>query len=1061
MARTPADGETITDPGELLELYASLHLSGQLPDHEPDRYKRANELFGSVMGEGKGRARVGIYNEEDVARAKRNVDRLPWAKEMAEKIVDDADFWAAFSDELLYTMVPTHHPLALTVAQYHGCPIHGGNRSTLEGDLLRPYQWRCNIGGEWWFNGKLVKNPGTGGEIRMCDNGEGWVAPEGFPNAGTTYYFTAAYRCWILYRLFSTPYAPQTGEGHQGKAAALAMALAYALTGEEKYVHKVGILMNRLADVYGRLQGIKEGWEAYDKSKDPIRGYVGEASGREQFFLDSVLSTYDLTFEGIRDDKSLESFLEGRFQGEDVPGDTVSIPGNIHRNLFAYAYEFLDRTLPLAGGGFLTSSLYTLLKLGVCIENGALIKQALEAPTGLYNVMSNSFFRDGKFWYDSISYGKGNIRGALMSAEWCHGFQDPEHFEEGLNLYSDPRFRLREMMSISQEVDCDGRVPMIGDTGGGRNSVIQTPYSLDDEIGYLRIEDSREAYSQRIWEGTNEDPESGRAGGDEYLLFHAEPWSENVRLGEGEVKSSVLHDSGFCILRAGENSESRCHLVLNYGKGNRGHGHRDKLALNLIAFGYDLSADLGYPPSWIAPKMAGWETHTASHFTALIDGENQEYATGSLDRVVDGPWIRLIEASGERAYPNAELYKRTLALVPLDEERYYVVDLFRIGGGSTHDYSAHSLAGEEGSFFELKLADGIEMVRHTAGTLAGEDTSFGDVPGYGWIRNVSSAATNEGIVATWKTEEEGPGIRLQILGSEGSKVYTGLGEGTGLQGDSPWDPYLILRRSGKGDKQNEFLGILEPFSDEPWLNEVAPILVDGDTVGMKVCCGDVTHYVVHGDSSGARDVILDGIPMRFKGNWAFIEKRNTSVTRTQVINGSEFEFGDCSMKGTGELSGSVCSVDVKGRSIVVSTPDALAVDGSLIGLVMLVENSDYICNSSYEITDVRMAGEGKYEIVLGGMDFLLSEGIIREANGTRLLTDTPMLKLETVRHLFDGKVIASERGEMGPRLDSAKKGKLLLKEGAGAGFSAGKPFYIYDIGPGDGWRVPVSWYTEG
>jgi len=200
--------------------------------------------------------------------------------------------------------------------------------------------------------------------------------------------------------------------------------------------------------------------------------------------------------------------------------------------------------------------------------------------------------------------------------------------------------------------------------------------------------------------------------------------------------------------------------------------------------------------------------------------------------------------------------------------------------------------------------------------------------------------------------------------------------------------------------------------------------------------------------------------MKFKGDWAFIEKRHSSVTRTQVINGSVFEFGDCSMKGPGELSGSVCSVDVEGRSIIVSTPDALAVDGSLIGLVLLVENSDYICNSSYEITDVRMAGEGKYEIVLGGMDFLLSEGIVMEANGTRLLTDTPMLKLETVRDLFDGKVIASVRGEMGTRLDSAEKGKLLLKEGTDAGFSAGSPFYIYDLGPGDGWRVPAAWYTE-
>ena len=100
----------------------------------------------------------------------------------------------------------------------------------------------------------------------------------------------------------------------------------------------------------------------------------------------------------------------------------------------------------------------------------------------------------------------------------------------------------------------------------------------------------------------------------------------------------MLHDSGFCILRVGDEQSSRRHVVLNYGKGNRGHGHMDKLAVNLITYGYDLSADLGYPPSWVAPKKDGWETHTASHFTALIDGRNQVFATGSLNLFVDGPW---------------------------------------------------------------------------------------------------------------------------------------------------------------------------------------------------------------------------------------------------------------------------------------------------------------------------------------------------------------------------------------------------------------------------------------
>ncbi|MDA0745733.1 MAG: heparinase II/III family protein, partial [bacterium] len=733
MVEMPGRGEVIQDEARLRALYERLHVEVPLPEHEPDRYGRAEALFAERMEKQKSRGMVGMYDREDLARAKENAQRLPWAKEMVEKVVRDADFWVGFSDEMLYAMVPTQNPMALTVAQYHGCPIHGGNRSTLEGDLLRPYQWRCNLGGEWWYNGIEVKNPGTGETVRMVDEGPGWAPPEGFPNAGTTYYFMGAYRAYTLYRLFSDPYAPQTGEGHQGRPAAEALALAYVFTGDVKYAHKAGLLLNRLAEVYGRLRGIKEGYEAYDKSKDPIRGYVGEASGREQFFLNRVALVYDLVFEAMGKDEELVRFFEARGEA-DYDGDgraTVEdIHYNMHRNLFAYAYEFLDRTLPLAGGDFLTSSLYTLLTVGACLENGTMIRQALEAPTGLYNVMGNSFFRDGKFWYDSISYGVGNIRGALDAAEWTLGFSDGMNFEEPMDLYHDPRFRLKEMMAFAREVDCDGRLPMIGDTSGGRKRQLHTPYALVDEVGYLRLPEAREVYGQRILVGTGGDPDAGRKDGELFLLFHVEPWEDGREIIPAQMESVIFHDSGFCVLRAGESQESRRHLVLNYGKGNRGHGHRDKLAVNLMAHGYDFSADLGYPPSWVAPKISGWETHTVSHFTVMVDGENQEFATGSLHTFVPGPWVRLADASATPAYPGrATEYRRAVALIPVDDERSYMVDLFRVVGGETHDYNFHSLAGEEAERFELKLPDGVERIVQEGGTLAGAEVGVGEAPG--------------------------------------------------------------------------------------------------------------------------------------------------------------------------------------------------------------------------------------------------------------------------------------------------------------------------------------------
>lgn len=1057
MIRMPVKGEIVEDESALRALYEDLHLRDPLPDHEPDRYERAARFHETVIGDGKRQGLVGIYNREDLERARRNVERLDWAREMVDRIVRDADFWAQFSDETLYAMVPTQNPMALTVAQYDGCPIHGGNRSTFEGDLLHPYQWRCNLGGEWWYQGIEVENPGTGKRVRVMDGGLGWVAPPGFMNAGVTYYFVGAYRCFLLYRLFSSPYAPQTGEGRQGRPASQALALAYAFTGERKYAHKAGILLNRLADVYGRLQGIKEGYETYDRSKDPIRGYVGEASGREQSFLHNVALTCDLVFDAIQEDEDLVGFFRSR-DGGAGPVTTGDIIFNINRNLFAYAYEFLDRTLPIAGGDFLTSSLYCLLEVGACLQNGAMIRQALEAPTGLYNVMSNSFFRDGRFWYDSIGYGAGNIRGALNAAEWTLGFQDGDHFESPVDLYRDPRFRLREMMEFASAVDCDGRVPMIGDTGGGRNRLLRTPYSLEDEIGYLRLPAARDLYARRILAGTRGDPDAARKDGDLYLLFHCEPWNETVKV-EGQSSGSVvLHDSGFCILRAGNEQASRRHVALNYGKGNRGHGHMDKLAVNIIAYGYDLSADLGYPPSWVAPKKDGWETHTASHCTALIDGMNQVFATGSPNLLVDGPWVRLADASAERAYPDlAKLYRRAVALVPVDDERSYAVDLFRVSGGGEHDYGFHSWAGENAERFDIALSGGASFEKQVEGTLAGPEVPFGEAPGYGYVKDVARARTAGGLAATWRTEENGAGIRLHMTGETGSTTITGLAEGTGLQGHSPWDRYVIVRRSGMHGKENRFMGVLEPFSGTPYIDNVAPLSLGGRTAGMRVDIGERVHYILHG-IDGVLDGEVDGLPFRFDGDWAFVEREGDSFTRAQVVNGREFRFGEIETQGPGEWAGEVHAVDTDRRRIVVLSRVPLPVDGSLTGRTAVIAHPDYICNSSYGVAGVEDAGEGRYLIALEEMDLLLSEGRIGKVEGATLLTDTPMLKLEVVRDLYDGKAISHMRGQTGPRLKAAEKGRLTLADAGQAEAFSGKPFYIYDVAPGDTWRIPHVWH---
>ena len=182
------------------------------------------------------------------------------------------------------------------------------------------------------------------------------------------------------------------------------------------------------------------------------------------------------------------------------------------------------------------------------------------------------------------------------------------------------------------------------------------------------------------------------------------------------------------------------------------------------------------------------------------------------------------------------------------------------------------------------------------------------------------------------------------------------------------------------------------------------------------------------------------------------------IRRAQVVNGKAFRFGKIEMEGPGGWGGRVDAVDIEDRRIVVTSSVPLPVDGSLIGRTIVLSHPDYICNSSYEVAGVEVAGEDRYRISLDKMDFLLSEGRIEAVEGATLLTDTPMLKLEVVRDLFDGKTISNTRGQTGPRLKTAEKGRLVLADEDAAQAFDGKPFYVYDVAPGDSWRIADVWH---
>ncbi len=713
---------------------------------------RVAPCIATVMKVPKSQGYMGIIDRTDLQRGRRNVSSRTWARLLADQIIRDANWWTAQTDAYVRGLLPEGNPRALCPSFEKGCPIHGGARQTFRATLESGYRWTCGKGGEVWYDGAVIRNPETGESVIVRDDGHGWVAPKGFLNPGTRYHFVAAYRYYLLGKLFSSPYEPDGGSAYQGMTPVMALALAHAITGEPSYAHKAAVMLNRLAELYRFFDGTVEG---PSQRQD---GYIGQTF--ERFLVQNLILSCDLIWDQLEEDVELREFFQKQ-GGADYDGDGqvtgADLRYNLQRNLLGYVYEYLHRLMPYFDGDFLMYEMTGLAGLAKVLGNPDIAVEVLDSDVGLRTMLNNSWFRDGKFIYDASGYNVGNAQTPLLIAEWIHGFQCAPRFDVPVDVYNDPACPMGSLFHFLRHIDCDGRVPMIGDTGATRGKLLHTvpQYSPCDERAMIRLPRQRKEYLNRLLSATGGDIEKYREGrADWWLLFHAEPVEAPPRPEAPMTARSQSHlfdDGGIAILRAGSHAETRQHVCLTLSKGSYGHGHGDKLAINLFRYGYDLSADVGYPSTWTDLKCSGWETHTASHCTVMLDEQPQRFSTiGRLHLFAAEPPCDVVEASAERAYAQATLYRRTVAIVRDDDgEPLYTLDLFRVAGAKTRDYHFHSLGTPED--LNVRGSSGtLVWTKQVRGSLAGPNVTPMSQGGYGFLYDVQTAEGSAPFTAVWE-----------------------------------------------------------------------------------------------------------------------------------------------------------------------------------------------------------------------------------------------------------------------------------------------------------------------
>jgi len=142
---------------------------------------------------------------------------------------------------------------------------------------------------------------------------------------------------------------------------------------------------------------------------------------------------------------------------------------------------------------------------------------------------------------------------------------------------------------------------------------------------------------------------------------------------------------GLGYLRSGPTGRDSLLILSASEWGN--HHHRDSLNLYYWRQGQELLSDLGY--LWDHPEKH-MTMRTFAHNTVMVDAKEQ-ITKGCGGRftlfAADGP-VKVMEAESP-AYAQASLYRRTIAQIEHAPGRQYVVDVFRVQGGRTHDYVFH------------------------------------------------------------------------------------------------------------------------------------------------------------------------------------------------------------------------------------------------------------------------------------------------------------------------------------------------------------------------------------
>ena len=787
------------------------------------------------------------FKTADLARAKENLRRYPWAQRYAAGLERSAGVaLPGLTPEYLTTMIPETTPgdpkfTPCPACREQGKPVHP--HGLWSWTPAAPDRLQCDVCRTVFPHEKYPES------IVLKTT---WGKPQ-------TLTFCAAEPFVIFgYKTGRPSFAANIRARKVNHMAGVVrtMAEAFLLTGKIEYARGVRAILLRFAEVYpgwlvhsgyGEFADIDPHVAAQTINALPApellappnrpdgRLHTGywtagraNATGMEAGFVRKMVESYDFTC-SARDDAGQLVYTateRRKIENDLLLEGTVLLVG--------------DKQINNKSVGNRTAAAL----VGLCVGHPGLVRFGWE---GFQQTVNSWFLPDGTT-SESPAYALMTLGGIWDLAQALRGYSDPLGYRarddtrmDALDPYHGTGYeRVWAEMFNSQQGDL--LYPPYADSyrtsALGGNFVELMVANYPERPEYLAL----------LKEICGPDLAGGHAP---LALYHREPGLEAK-----VVPPLVLPDGCPPELRIGHmrsGADGRESLLLLSASRWGSHHHEDSLSLYYWKKGGEVLSDLGYLWDHPLKHQAG---RTVAHNTVVIDEKSQVTRERGGDVLFfrTSPQVKAMEAES-KAYPGAQLYRRTSALIDHGGGRSYVVDFFRVQGGRTQDYVYHGTAPNCEVLDLQTTAAPAAKLYDFSGVRTGDGSGV-------WRARWRAGAHLTGVA--WNVGQ--PGERVLIADGWGQRDWKNSDIGVTV-------PYIVRRAEGAGAKV--FMSVFEgQEGSEPFVRSVRRIDPAG-TLAIETALG--TDYVMSRPGSGTLAFDTNAGPRRIDGRLVVASVQNGTL----------------------------------------------------------------------------------------------------------------------------------------------------------------------------------------